>query len=183
MPNLSLITPTSSWNLQGNIVAKDEDGWKVCNKNETYRVAIGAPMGWNQGIDLCKNLGSSTITELKDPLDMNYTLELFEKTYTSCTYIWTPLTDEENEGRYINAITGKPASFLPWKASEPNGFKDENIVLLSRSGSPGYTDNVVTKGPSCTVCDINRKTMFNLLGRCKETYFGRFFCIEFQVKY
>ena len=105
---------------------------------------------------------------------MNYTLELFEKTYTSCTYIWTPLTDEKKEGRYINVITGKPASFLPWKASEPNGFKDENIVLLSRSGSPGYTDNVVTKGPSCTVCDINRKTMFNLLGRCKETYFGKF---------
>ena len=176
----SLITSTSTWELHGNMVEEEEEGWKVCNKNETYRVAIGAPMGWNQGLDLCKNLGSSIMTELKNPVDMNFTLGLFEKIDTTCKYIWTPLTDEEEEGRYVNTITGKPSTFLPWKPSEPNGFKDENIVLLSRRGSPGYTDNVVTKKPSCTVCDINRKTTFNLLGGCKETYFGKPYCyIEF----
>ena len=169
----SMITTSSTWRIHGKVLEKDEEDWKVCNKNESYRVAIGAPMDWNEGMDLCRNLGSGKMTELKDPRDMNFTLELFEKTDTTCTYIWTPLTDEKEEARYVNAVTGKLATFLPWKASEPNGFKDENIVLLSRKGDHGYTDNVVTKKPSCTVCDIGQQTLFKLLGVCEETYFGK----------
>ena len=106
-------------------------------------------------------------------VDMDYTLTLFEKTRESCSFIWTPLTDEQEEGLFMNALTGKAASYLPWMVSEPNGFLDENLVLLSIKGTPGYVDNVLTKKPSCTVCDIGITTTFNLIGVCEQTFFSK----------
>ena len=70
-------------------------------------------------------------------------------------------------------MTNKLASYLPWEVSNPNGFKDENFVLLSIS-SKGYIDNVRTKKASCTACDIGIMTEFYLIGVCKETYFGKY---------
>ena len=134
-------------------------------------MAIPAPLNWNEAMYMCNKLGSGNMTELQNPEDMEYTVSLFENEPTSCENIWTPLTDEEKEGVYRNAMTKNVASYLPWEVSNPNGFKDENFVLLSMS-SKGYIDNVKTKKATCTACDIGIRTEFYLKGVCQETYFG-----------
>jgi hypothetical protein len=82
------------------------------------------------------------------------------------------VTDEDVEGQYKSAINGDLVTYLPWEVSEPNGFKDQNLVLIKIS-SMGYFDNVSTMKASCTACDIEITTTFSLIGVCKDTYFGK----------
>ena len=105
------------------------------------------------------------------PENLLYTVSLFKNMNSPCKHIWTPVTDEKNESEYRSAIIGGLVRYLPWEVSEPNGFQDENLVLLKIS-SMGYLDNVNTKKPSCAACDVYRTATFSLTGVCKDTYFG-----------
>ena len=163
------------WNIRGNVTLEDEENWKICNKTETVRIAIGDPLNWFESMDICERLGHGELTEIKSTMDLIYTLELFQEqkdANAACDFIWTPISDEKAEGDYLNARTNVKAVFLPWRYSEPNGGNKENFVLLKRSNKQ-YIDNVATKSPSCAVCDISFKTQLYLRGVCKHTYLGK----------
>ena len=118
-------------------------------------------MDWAQSIGICNKLGNGSLAELKSLTDMELTLSLFKNMRSLCQNIWTPLTDEEVEGHFKNAITGDLVAFLPWWDNNPNGLHDENYVLLSMT-EKAYFDVVQrTKWPSCAVCDINIKTQLS----------------------
>ena len=114
------------------------------------------------------------MTELKNDEDKVHTIEIFENIPSPCKYIWTPVTDKARDQEYISVLTGKKVTYLPWEFSEPNGFTDESLVLLNLE-TKGYFDNVNTKKPTCTACDIHKSTIFSLIGVCKETYFGNMY--------
>ena len=52
------------------------------------------------------------------------------KTDGSCTWLWTPYSDEEKEGVFLNLNSQEQASFLPWKQNQPNGGREENFVKI-----------------------------------------------------
>ena len=171
MQHAELINPDTSWRITENINVENIEPWKICDKNMTYKIAIPAPLEWKDAMQLCNNLGSGNMTELMNLEDLEHTLDLFRNINSPCKNIWTPLTDEENEGKYKSSITGRLHQFLPWEVSEPNGFKDENHVLL-KVFTKGYFDNVKTKKATCAACDLLKTTIFTLRGVCKDSYFG-----------
>ena len=172
LQHADLINPDSKWRIAGNVnVENSEKHRKICDKNKTYQIAIPAPIDWTDAMKLCKNLGSGNMTELMNMEDIEHTLDLFKNINSPCKNIWTPLTDEENEGGYKSSITGRINQFLPWEVSEPNGFNDENHVLLKVS-SKGYFDNVKSKKSTCVACDLFKTTIFTLRGVCKDSHFG-----------
>ena len=167
----TIINEGTKWKLNGKVAELEEESWIICNKNLTYRLAIPSAMNWYESMDVCRKLSFGNVTEVKDWKDLNYVVSLFSNPTAVCEFIWTPYSDENDEGTYINARFGNLASYMPWEVSEPNGGTDESLVLLSRI-TKGYSDNVSTKGPACTVCEIDVTAKFNLIGVCKETYFG-----------
>ena len=48
----------------------------------------------------------------------------------SCSWLWTPFSDEEKEGVFLDMNSKKQASFLPWKLNQPNGGREENFVTI-----------------------------------------------------
>ena len=159
----------------GNVDIVEEKDWKVCNRNETYKVAVAASMSWKDSMFICSNLGNGNMTELRNEEEVNYISSLFNLEKDSCENVWTPITDVAEEGKYKSSITGDFSTFLPWEPSEPNGETDENFVLL-RLSSLRYFDNIPTIiKPVCTVCEVDVHTIFSLRGVCQESYFGEDF--------
>ena len=156
----------------GNVDIEEEEDWKVCNQNETYKVAVAASMSWKDSMFICSNLGHGNMTELTNEEEVKYIASLFNIEKDSCENVWTPITDVDEEGKYRNAVTGELSSFLPWETSEPNGEIDENFVIL-RLSSLKYFDNIPTIiKPVCTICEVDVHTTFYLRGLCQESYFG-----------
>ena len=48
----------------------------------------------------------------------------------SCTWLWTPFSDQEKEGVFLDMNSKEPATFLPWKRNQPNGGREENFAKI-----------------------------------------------------
>ena len=59
----SIISLNSIWMLKGNVIEEEEEDEKICFERESYVVAIPVSMGLSQGLDICKKLGNSIMTE------------------------------------------------------------------------------------------------------------------------
>ena len=166
-----IINPQTEWVNIGLVKENEEESWEICNKNQTYRVAIPAQMNWNEALQICNKLGSGNVTQCINPEDTEYTISLFEAMNTSCENIWTPFTDEGTEGQFVSAISGKFGTYLPWVLTEPDGAEEENHVAIDIS-SRGYLDTD-SNYLFCVPCDLHVRLEFSLVGVCKDTYFGK----------
>ena len=167
-----IIETNSKWHKHGVVKENNAEIWEVCYEKQTYRVVIPTPMDLIQGLEICRKLGSGNMTELKNIEDLEYTLTLFENQNSACDYIWTPLTDEEEEGKFKNIETGYLASYLPWNSGNPDGFTKQNNVVLELV-SKEYKDLSGTWTNTCNACDLPINTTFSLLGICKDTFLGK----------
>ena len=84
----------SLWLMYGQVQETEEDIQNICKENETYRVAIPTNISWNGAIQMCNTFGSGNLTEIKDPKDMEYTVNIFKNLNDHCENVWTALTDE-----------------------------------------------------------------------------------------
>ena len=166
-----VVNVETEWENVGNVTETEDDSWKICNNNKTYRVAIPTEMNWEDTEKVCKKLGKGNITEVRSDSDLQHTLTLFKNLSTNCGEVWTPISDEDVEGVFKSSITGKVARYMPWTQGGANGGEEQNhVVFHSESGA--YND--VNKNElHCGVCDLHKTTEFTLIGVCKDSYFGK----------
>ena len=53
------------------------------------------------------------------------------RTNGSCSWLWTPYSDQEEEGVFLNMNNQEQASLLPWNQNQPNGGREENFAKIS----------------------------------------------------
>ena len=81
-------------------------------------------MSWDEAMRVCSKLGGGNMTETHNKEDILYTISLFENLKSSCNYIWLPLQDEEVEGQFKSAVTGRLVEHLPWDANQPDSAEE-----------------------------------------------------------
>ena len=155
--------------LDGNVNETPKDERDICLENDSYRVALPMNVSWPQGMAICGKLGSGRMTEVKDVQDLEYTVNRFKNLKSLCQKVWTPITDEKEEGFYRSAITEEFPSFLPWDILQPNGLKEQNYAAIEVS-SLKYIDWSIIFDQSCVACDLNITTRFFLTGLCEDTF-------------
>ena len=113
------------------------------------------------------------------------------KTDGSCTWLWTPYSDEEKEGVFLNMNSQEQASFLPWKQNQPNGGREENFVKidmnlfqdenkvkfclnLTKSNCQKKVELVDSGGdsPGCASCQLHNFLLLHLEGLCDHSFLG-----------
>ena len=169
-----IVNSESEWDEVGMIRVENKDNGDICINKKTDIVAIPVGINFDMASKLCVKLNGS-ITEAKDDNDKTQIISMFEAMNNSCKGIWTPFIDKEKEGEFKSSVTGKLASYLPWKEGEPNGGNKENYVIIHPKDK-SYHD-VDKNYPFCTTCDIHKSTVFTLIGVCKDSYFGIIFFI------
>ena len=163
------------WRVEGTrwlLVEELEES--VCDQGDNYTVAIPVQMGIHEAMDICKmKLKNSTMPYQEDIVSLQaYTTWYFNITDGLCRAVWTPFSDEVDEGLFVNMFDNTKAAFLPWAASCPNGGTTDNFVRIA-SSSRLYRDTQTDGyGICCSSCLLDRSLLLRLDGLCEDSYIG-----------
>ena len=165
-----IVNKDTEWKRIGVVKERTEDSWKICNNNDIYRVAIPEKTTWDTARDLCEKLGGGNITEPRSERDMMDVTSSLQKMNSSCTYVWTSISDEDQEGEFRSSITGKIITFQPWFGGQPNGKEEENHVRFGVKSKQWFDIHKSLK--CCLACDLHKTLTVTLIGGCEDTSFG-----------
>ena len=87
-----------------------------------------------------------------------------------CPYIWTPFSDEQSEGYFINVNNDTETTFQLWVKVELNGDADENFLEIVVA-EKALNDAPETSG-NCGSCIISSSLLLKLDGRCRDSLIG-----------
>ena len=164
------------WRVDGEqwlLVEETKDS--VCDQGNMYVLAIPVEMGVDEAMDICgRKLNNSSMPYHEDLASLrDYTAWYYQITEGKCQSIWTPFSDENQEGVFRNSFVADmiEAKFLPWENAQPNGGVDENFVrILYPNGL--YLDTSAAMPGVCSSCLLARSLLLRLDGLCEESYIG-----------
>ena len=169
------------WNTTGDGVSEGESGYTVCHAHEANDTLLAIPFGMEQeeAIRVCQKLRGSLYQVPESSIwgGQTFTLsnftEWFDRTTSgSCEMIWTPISDEKEEGIFVNLEDSKEAKYLPWYDGQPNGGTLENsVVIWPNVGANPYVD-VSFDTAACSLCYLRVDLTLSLRGVCKHTLMG-----------
>ena len=161
------------WRVEGDRwLLVEETGDNVCDQGESYTVAIPVEMTIHEAMNVCrKKLNNSTMPYQENQNSLKSFTGWYDNiTSGICKSVWTPFTDEENEGIFLNMNDGTEAKYLQWKEKQPDGGNSENYVSNSLQTSL-YGDSG-REEQYCTSCLLNRSLLLRLDGLCEHSYIG-----------
>lgn len=130
---------TSSWILTGKgITEREEEPSALCSGKGRYNLGLPVGLDQQQAVLTCTKLGQGRMTVSRSQQELRIFVTWFERAIPGkCSNIWTPYSDEAEEGVYRSLEDGSLPSFLPWAPGQPNGDKTENgghitsIIIIS----------------------------------------------------
>ena len=168
------------WKTSGSqwIEVEEEKGLDICNQSQTYLLAMPVAFTIHEARDICEGkLGRGRIPRQNNAESLQNYVNWYVKTSDgACTNVWTPYSDEEKEGKFVEMGTGVEAPFLPWEKSQPNGGSGENFVMMVLKSASGvnYFDVDATLRHTCSSCLLDKSLLLQLDGLCPETLMGQF---------
>jgi hypothetical protein len=142
--------------------------------SESNILLLLTEMSWIEAQHSCRILGNGSISENKNEEQIKRKITWMKDSKSTCTVLWTPITDKYEEGVFINTVDGTIEKFLPWKEGQPNGGASENFIQLEVRTElyiGRYFDRA-GKNPACVTCDVKMTTIFRLRGQCETSYLG-----------
>ena len=140
-------------------------------------------MGIHEAMDVCKKKLNNSIMPYQDNQE---SLKIFTSWYDNitgrfCKIVWTPFTDGDNEGIYLNMNYGTKAKYLQWNRKQPNGGTSQNYVSNSLQTSL-YSDSGMNE-QFCSSCLLDRSLLLRLDGLCEDSFIGDSIKIFHKYKY
>ena len=150
---------------------KITEDYDVCSHKDTYDMVLPEVATWHKADHQCKGLGH--MTQIDDAKQLKRVAALVKENTKSCTGIWMPISDEVEEGEYLNTNNKELVTFLPWRKGQPNGGIGENFVGLILQGNASYWDLPGTGSDQlCVSCALKTGKSFRLRGLCNGTNLG-----------
>ena len=94
-----LLWEEMEWEVTGDAELKTLEDTMFCSQSQHHPVLLPTPMSYHAAKEACFKLGGGTIAE---PASVDG-VSIGE----SCRFIWTPYTDAETEGTFVNDYTGE----------------------------------------------------------------------------
>ena len=169
--NIALPWNPKKWKVVGSDWSLSEESDETyCVSSEDYILAISTRITINNGMDICRKLNNSIIPFQQDPdAHLHYVRCHVKITEGSCPSIWTPLSDEAQEGLFINMNNNDTVDSQAWYEDEPNGGKDENFVIVDL-GAALY--DVAWDIQTCSACNLPSDLLLHLDGLCEDSIIG-----------
>ena len=116
-----------TWLKEGDAPREiDLDEEEVCGEEEFYNLALPSEHKWKEANRICTFVGDGKVPEIENTEELQKIVEAS----SSCKFIWTPYSDEEEENTFVSLYTGLPMPSLPWKPGNPNLGTGANAVQI-----------------------------------------------------
>ena len=144
------------WRMEGNMEQLEMSEGEICDQPLTYRILVKEAMGQQEGLTACDKLGHGSMVEAanKEEVDEVVTWVEGRQGEDMCASLWTPLTDEQKEGTFVNLNNNKVSTNLAWKTGEPNGGNTQNSVRIDLE-TRSLEDTEESPG-DCFACKLER---------------------------
>ena len=96
-----LLWEEMQWKITGEFEQETIPDTMFCSESQQNPVLLPTPMPYQAAKDACFKLGRGTISEPAS------TDRLSTGIGETCRFIWTPYTDSETEGTFVNDYTGE----------------------------------------------------------------------------
>ena len=161
------------WKVKGSDWSLTEDFEDTfCTVSDNYNLAISSMITFKEGVDICKHkLNNSIIPFQEDRSEFHRYVEWHKNlTRGVCSHIWTPYSDEQSEGTFLNMNSLSKAQPHFWAKDQPNGGTHENFAAIhvSRAALVDIPGNYL----SCSSCMISSSLLLQLDGRCRHSLIG-----------
>ena len=90
----------------------------------------------------------------------------------ACSNVWTPFSDQQSEGSFLNMNNNATVEFQFWDKTEPNGGRVENYAVIDIPRAA--LDDVPRSWISCSSCLLSSSMLLKLDGLCKDSVIGNF---------
>ena len=174
-PSTLLTWDPNNWNVtDSDWVLTEEFEDIFCNISDNYNLAIPTWSTIQESLDICKHkLNNSVIPFEENHVSFLKYIEWHANTTGgTCVDIWSPFSDKQSEGVFINMNNNNNTPNINfWSESEPNGGKDENFVVISVARKALVDVPEKTRG--CSSCSISSSMFLKLDGLCKSSMIGK----------
>ena len=93
-----------------------------------------------------------------------------------CLTVWTPFTDQHQEGVFKSMVTGNVRADLAWGSGQPNGDTTQSSVRIMTESQ--LLEDIESYESDCFVCRLQKSFAAQLRGGCKETKLERLFYLQ-----
>ena len=143
----------TEWSFEGSrINVSEASSETICNKKKVHRLAVPLGLPQSAALETCKKLSHSYMTSVNSEEEMVEFIWWFKETSIEdrCKYIWTPFSDAETEGVFVNLVDHSKATYLPWLQNQPYGGLVQSAVSIDTSGGRGcYVADVLADDLRC----------------------------------
>ena len=175
-PGLSTILPwnPNSWEIVGSDWSLTEEFEEIfCVPSDHYNLAIPLRITIKESMEICQHKLNNGIIPFQQDPELFFKYVAWHKNTAGgrCPNIWTPLSDQNSEGVFLNMNNNVEEEFQPWEEAEPNGGKDENFAMISVTR--GVLHDVAHNKLSCSACRISSSLLLQLDGLCEDSIIGK----------
>ena len=100
-----LLWEEMEWEVRGEAELTPLTDTIICSESQHRPVLLPTPLSYHAAKAACFKLGEGTIAE------PTASISILESIGETCRYIWTPYTDAETEGIFVNDYTGEIVRF------------------------------------------------------------------------
>ena len=163
----------NNWKVVGSewsLVEEFEDIF--CAPSDHYNLAIPLRITINESMDICKYKLNNSIIPFQEDHDLFHMYITWHENTTGgiCSNIWTPFSDQQTEGLFLNMNNNAVAELQVWDKAQPNGERDENFVVINipRAALIDVARNTL----SCSSCLLSSSLLLQLDGLCEGSRIG-----------
>ena len=157
-----------SWIKSKNAWEKQIRFTDICTGSDAVEVLFPWFLPMLESKHLCEKFNGKTVVianqEMQETLfsQMNNYPELAGCPWPKCV-AWTGVSDEANEGHFVDINEGKPLEFKPWSPGEPSGKREENCGIAYKL-APFWYDAPCENG-YFSFCRVEETARLHLRGR------------------
>ena len=151
------------WNQNGEFLEILQLGnAELCGDDIFFSLPLPTTLQWTEARYRCHLLSQGKLAEIRSGEELRSVVELSNPW---CYYLWTPYTDQQEEGTFISINDGELISqSLPWNAAEEPSSQANYVAAYIRANRSQPTLFSVEKShQNCAVCNISK--VKQILGR------------------
>ena len=162
-----------NWKVTGSrwsLVEEFEDIF--CVPSDHYNLAIPSRITINESMNICKHKLNNSVIPFHEDAETFLKYIAWHKNTTggACSDVWTPFSDQQSEGLFLNMNNNARVEFHVWDKAEPNGDRYENFAVIDIARAA--LDDVPQSWLSCSSCLLSSSLLLKLDGLCEDSVIG-----------
>ena len=169
---------TMEWKIQGDMEEVDESAENVCNEPTTYQLLLSRTKDQEEAVATCDKLGHGRMVEAASKEEIKEVVSWVEarQGQAKCLTLWTPLTDQSQEGVFKSMVSGTIQDELAWGSGQPNGDTTQNSVRIMTESQ--LLEDIESSKSDCFICRLQKSFAAQLRGGCKAAKLERLFYLR-----